>query len=237
MLPSKQEAFLKNQAVPTIKSSLPCADARSSDMAPVAGRTGSEWPSVVATPPPRSTRGQLSLQALPTSCPETQASDATQNLCLALGLATRLVRDIGRPSDAVENALETFLTAIAFTRIRIREPLAKKAEIGGLKRLADFRGDNIDTHQSTCISETTLSTRERDILELISGGLSNKQIAKTLNIGPETVKSHISRIFIKLGADRRAQAVGRAQDLGIIRPVAERKRSTLMFHEDLPDRC
>jgi len=61
-----------------------------------------------------------------------------------------------------------------------------------------------------------LSAREHEILRLISQGQSNKEIARTLAIGPETVKSHVKRIFIKLGVERRAQAVSRSQSLGLV---------------------
>jgi LuxR family maltose regulon positive regulatory protein len=61
----------------------------------------------------------------------------------------------------------------------------------------------------------TLSNREGDILKLIAQGLSNKEIAKTLAIAPETVKSHVKHVFVKLGVEKRAQAVSRAQSLGL----------------------
>ena len=63
----------------------------------------------------------------------------------------------------------------------------------------------------------SLSPRERNILERIGQGKSNKEIARELGIAPETVKSHIKNIFIKLAVDRRAQAVSRAQSLGLVR--------------------
>jgi LuxR family maltose regulon positive regulatory protein len=61
----------------------------------------------------------------------------------------------------------------------------------------------------------SLSPRESNILGLIAKGLSNKEIARDLAIAPETVKSHIKNIFIKLKVERRAQAVSRAQILGL----------------------
>jgi LuxR family maltose regulon positive regulatory protein len=60
-----------------------------------------------------------------------------------------------------------------------------------------------------------LSRRESDILKLIADGLSNKEIARDLAIAPETVKSHVKHIFTKLNVERRAQAVSRAQTLGL----------------------
>ena len=61
-----------------------------------------------------------------------------------------------------------------------------------------------------------LSPRERYILELIGGGQSNKEIARVLGIAPETVKSHVKNLFVKLSVERRAQAVYRAQSLGMM---------------------
>jgi LuxR family transcriptional regulator, maltose regulon positive regulatory protein len=61
-----------------------------------------------------------------------------------------------------------------------------------------------------------LSTREGDILKLIADGLSNKEIARNLSIAPETVKSHVKHIFTKLNVEKRAQAVSRAQTLGLV---------------------
>jgi len=74
---------------------------------------------------------------------------------------------------------------------------------------------------SSAISESTfaisepLSTREGAILKLIAEGLSNKEIARNLAITPETVKSHVKHIFTKLNVEKRAQAVSRAQILGL----------------------
>jgi LuxR family maltose regulon positive regulatory protein len=62
----------------------------------------------------------------------------------------------------------------------------------------------------------TLSARETDILKLIAQGMSNKEIARNLDIGPETVKTHLKSVFTKLGVERRAQAVSRAQTLGLV---------------------
>jgi DNA-binding CsgD family transcriptional regulator len=65
-------------------------------------------------------------------------------------------------------------------------------------------------------SGESLSPRERHILTLISHGLSNKRIAKELDIAPETVKSHAKHILLKLAAQTRVEAVSRAHSLGII---------------------
>lgn len=64
-----------------------------------------------------------------------------------------------------------------------------------------------------------LTDRERSVVQFIAGGQSNKEIARILGVGPETVKTHLKRIFVKLSAESRAQAVARAQSLGLLRNV------------------
>src|SRR4029077_6064299 len=68
--------------------------------------------------------------------------------------------------------------------------------------------------QPSAIAES-LSAREGAILKLIAEGQSNKEIALNLAIAPETVKSHVKHIFTKLNVEKRAQAVSRAQSLGL----------------------
>jgi ATP/maltotriose-dependent transcriptional regulator MalT len=62
----------------------------------------------------------------------------------------------------------------------------------------------------------SLSQRQQDVLKLIGSGLSNKQIALSLNIAPETVKSHAKSIFAKLEVKSRTEAAVRAQQYGIL---------------------
>jgi LuxR family maltose regulon positive regulatory protein len=62
----------------------------------------------------------------------------------------------------------------------------------------------------------SLSPRERSVLRSMSCGLSNKRIAQELQIAPETVKSHVKGIFIKLAVQTRAHAVSTANALGLL---------------------
>ncbi len=61
----------------------------------------------------------------------------------------------------------------------------------------------------------SLSERESQILGLIAGGATNREIAGTLYLSPHTVKEHTSALYRKLGARNRADAVQRAQRLGL----------------------
>lgn len=62
----------------------------------------------------------------------------------------------------------------------------------------------------------TLSAREREVLELVARGTSNREIAAVLFISEATVKTHLSHVFAKLGAKDRAAAVAVGYDRGIL---------------------
>jgi DNA-binding CsgD family transcriptional regulator len=61
-----------------------------------------------------------------------------------------------------------------------------------------------------------ITPRELEILELIAAGLSNREIADRAHVSENTVKTHSSRVFDKLGARRRTQAVQRGKELRLI---------------------
>jgi NarL family two-component system response regulator LiaR len=61
-----------------------------------------------------------------------------------------------------------------------------------------------------------ITARELEILTLIARGLSNREIAAQLFVSENTVKTHCSRAFDKLGAARRTQAVQRGKELGLL---------------------
>ncbi|MFF2776373.1 response regulator [Streptomyces sp. NPDC058052] len=66
-----------------------------------------------------------------------------------------------------------------------------------------------------------LTAREREVLVLVGGGLSNDEIAERLDVSPLTVKTHVNRTMAKLGARDRAQLVVTAYETGLVRPRGE----------------
>ncbi|MBC7987814.1 MAG: response regulator transcription factor [Sphingomonadaceae bacterium] len=61
-----------------------------------------------------------------------------------------------------------------------------------------------------------LSPRECEILELLASGQSNKELARSLGISPNTVKTHVARLYEKLEVGRRVQAIEKARMLALI---------------------
>lgn len=61
-----------------------------------------------------------------------------------------------------------------------------------------------------------LSPRELAVLEALAAGQSNKEIARALDVSPNTIKTHVANLFAKLEVRRRTEAIARARALGIM---------------------
>ena len=66
------------------------------------------------------------------------------------------------------------------------------------------------------VPSVALTRREQEILELIAAGLSTREMAERLGVSENTIKSHASRLFDKLGVRRRTQAVQSARAAGLL---------------------
>ena len=66
------------------------------------------------------------------------------------------------------------------------------------------------------IASLGITAREYETLEHLAAGRSNKEIARALGVSPNTVKTHLARLYEKLGAARRTQAVQKARMLALI---------------------
>jgi two-component system, NarL family, response regulator LiaR len=72
------------------------------------------------------------------------------------------------------------------------------------------------TRNEARLAQLGITPRELEILETMAAGLSNREIAERLFVSENTVKTHAARLFQKLSAQRRTQAVQRAKEAGII---------------------
>ena len=85
------------------------------------------------------------------------------------------------------------------------------ARLFGRAPASPFRA-NTQVQQTLRISE-----RELQVLELLAAGRSNKEIANRLEVSPNTVKTHVAKLYDKLEVRRRTEAILRARELGMIR--------------------
>jgi DNA-binding CsgD family transcriptional regulator len=72
------------------------------------------------------------------------------------------------------------------------------------------------TKNTAGLSSLGVSPREYEVLELLSSGHSNKEIARKLGVSPNTIKTHIARLYDKLDVQRRTQAIHKAKTLALI---------------------
>jgi two-component system nitrate/nitrite response regulator NarL len=102
--------------------------------------------------------------------------------------------------------------------------LACPAEISGGLLRALFRNESLP---GELVQESSLTCRESEVLQLLGGGLSNKEIARDLSLSVATVKHHVHSILEKLNLSRRAQAMRRVRDAPWIAPAdpAARRRA------------
>lgn len=75
---------------------------------------------------------------------------------------------------------------------------------------------NTDT-TTAAVDAPMLSARERQILELLAEGLSNKQLARALSVSENTVKTHLGNLYAKLGVGRRTEALAVARRQRMLR--------------------
>jgi two-component system response regulator DesR len=95
--------------------------------------------------------------------------------------------------------------------------IPKEWPAGDVARAVRMVGLGMDVFRPQVASPATaLSGRERSVLDLIAGGATNREIAAELHLSPHTVKDHTSVLYRKLKARNRAEAVQRAQRLGLL---------------------
>ena len=137
-------------------------------------------------------------------------------------IALRKVLDVGMKEGLYQTILDQgpeigpLLSSVRENAARTGDPAELVSYVDHLIEGYGARYQSQGSERTTSAVEESLSARESSVLNLIAEGQSNKEIARILSIAPETVKSHVKHIFIKLDVERRAQAVSRAQSLGLV---------------------
>jgi len=153
-------------------------------------------------------------------------AEIAQRLRLQLKAALELALALNAPDQEAETECEALLRALQINGTREKQGPALFARRSS--ELPSLIGSQNRGEPCRPTALELVSAREQEVLELIGCGFSNKQIARHLGIGPETVKSYIKRIFAKLNVERRGQAAALAQRVGWLGalPVAEVKLSS-----------
>lgn len=84
------------------------------------------------------------------------------------------------------------------------------------RRLTAWPAESGFGRNDAALKSLRLTEREQEVLALLAEGLANKEIARRLDVFPNTVKTHVARVYEKLGAERRTQAVEKARALALI---------------------
>jgi len=119
----------------------------------------------------------------------------------------------------VEHSIEIYggLIALVFAGVGIwlGLKLTRTKEVVVFKEVAVSTAVPFARNEGS-LRKLTITRRELEILELIANGMSNREIAEKLFVSENTVKTHSSRLFDKIGAKRRTQAVQLGKELGLI---------------------
>lgn len=119
----------------------------------------------------------------------------------------------------VQHSVEIYggLIALVFAILGIWLGLkfTRKEEVVVVKEVAVLTAPPFALNEKR-LRELSITKRELEILELIAQGMSNREIAEKLFVSENTVKTHSSRLFDKLSAKRRTQAVQIGKELGLI---------------------
>ncbi|HWR28470.1 MAG TPA: LuxR C-terminal-related transcriptional regulator, partial [Negativicutes bacterium] len=131
---------------------------------------------------------------------------------------------IARRDGYLRSIIDEGAPVVAVLRHFLAAPLAQKDVAltdfaGTLLHLANRHVSNLKTSVRTCTQEHTserLTQREHDMLRLLDAGQANTEIAEQTGVTVNTVKSHIRRLYLKLGVRNRVSAVKRARELQLL---------------------
>ncbi len=125
---------------------------------------------------------------------------------LAVGTLALQWLDYQRLARVHSGDIYVFLIAVAFLTLGV---------VIGKRVFAGPAGPAFDGNPKA-LASLGISERELAVLHQLAAGRSNKEIAAQLHVSPNTVKTHVARLFEKLEAKRRTDAIRKARELGIV---------------------
>ena len=125
---------------------------------------------------------------------------------LAAGTFALQWLDYQRLARVHSGEVYTFLIAAAFLALGV---------VIGVRVLRVPKAPGFDGNPNA-VASLGISARELRVLQELATGRSNKEIAALLDVSPNTIKTHVARLFEKLGAKRRTEAINKARELGIV---------------------
>jgi DNA-binding CsgD family transcriptional regulator len=119
----------------------------------------------------------------------------------------------------IEHSVEIYAGLVAVTFAAVGMWLGRRLMAGRervvVREVSVARADEFVADERRR-AELAITPREMEILRLVAEGMSNREIAERLFVSENTVKTHCSRAFDKLGAKRRTQAVQRGKAMGLL---------------------
>ena len=131
----------------------------------------------------------------------TFADDEALLAALRAGARGYLLKDVSL--ERLVEAIEVLAAGGSLVQPSVTESLVRHLTGGSAASSADIPAE-------------ALTTRETEVLRLLSGGYSNREIAAAMHLAEGTVKNHVSSVLLKLGVRDRTRAVLRALELGLI---------------------
>jgi DNA-binding CsgD family transcriptional regulator len=125
-----------------------------------------------------------------------------------LGLATLALEWLDYQQLVRSNTADTYIALVAVAFLALG--LYMGARIFRAPPLVPFDGN------PRALASLGISRRELTVLQQLAAGRSNKEIARALGVSPNTIKTHTARLYEKLQARRRTDAVARARELGLL---------------------
>lgn len=131
---------------------------------------------------------------------------ALYGVLLAAGTLALQWLDYQRIAHLRSGEVYVFLVALAFLALGVYI---------GMRVVGATRPPPFDGNPKAQVT-LGISARELEVLRELAAGHSNKEIARRLAVSPNTVKTHVARLFEKLQARRRTDAINKARELGLV---------------------